>query len=203
VHPLVRTPFALCLYVVVASITPGPNNLMLINMGVVRGHRAAAGTALGVTVGFAIQVLVFSLGVGAAIKAVPGLTAAIDVIGLAYLLWLASKLLAARSLGAAAPMHGFTGAIRYQWINPKAISMALTTAGLFVVASGPRVWASALAVAAIAAVCCLPCTLIWGLGGASMSDRLKDEHAVVTFNRLSAAALLAMVVWLAATMLAS
>jgi len=202
VHELIRAPVALCVYVVVASITPGPNNLMLINVGVVRGHRAAAATALGVATGFSFQVAVFGLGVASVVRAVPGLSVVLESAGLAYLSWLAWKLWRSTKLGEAAPMHRFWGAVRYQWVNPKALSMSLTTAGVFVTSTGARAWASALAVGVVAGVCCLPCTLTWGLGGATLAPRLKEERAVVRFNRVAAVALVAMVAWLVATLLA-
>jgi threonine/homoserine/homoserine lactone efflux protein len=200
VSSLVRAPGALCLYVLVASVTPGPNNLMLVNVGLTKGRRAAARTAAGVALGFGIEVFVFGLGVAAAVNAVPGLQNVIEIAGLAYLTWLASILLRSTKLAEAAPTHGFAGAIAYQWVNPKALSMSLTTAGLFVAASGNQQVASAAAVAVIAACVCFPCPLLWGLGGASLTGKLNEQREVVRFNRLAAAALLAMVAWLLVTL---
>jgi threonine/homoserine/homoserine lactone efflux protein len=197
VHALIREPLAFAVFVVVSSVTPGPNNLMLLNVGVVRGRASAVRSSLGVSVGWAFQVLVFGLGVESAVRALPGLSNAIDVAGLCYLVWLAVKLLRAHQLGTATPMHGFAGAIRYQWVNPKAISMSLTTAGLFVVTGTHVQVASAVAVASTAFVLNVPCVLSWGLGGAALSTRLVDEREVVRFNRVAAATLLVMVAWLA------
>lgn len=193
---LIRQPAAFALYVIVASVTPGPNNLMLVNVGIVRGSLSAVRTGLGVSCGWAIQILACALGIGAAVRAVPGLSGVIEVAGLAYLVWLAVRLLGSRELGKASPMHGFAGAIGYQWVNPKAVTMSLTTAGIFVVTTGGHAWLSALAVAVAAALLNLPCVLLWGLGGARLSTLLQEEAAVVRFHRIAAGALFAMVAWL-------
>jgi threonine/homoserine/homoserine lactone efflux protein len=198
VRALINEPVAFVVFVVVSSITPGPNNLMLVNVGIVRGPRAAARTSLGVSIGWALQVLVFGLGVVSAVRAAPGLSSAIDALGLAYLVWLAVRLLRAHGLGEATPMHGFLGAIRYQWINPKAISMSLTTAGLFDVTGRHLHLASVVTVAAAACFLNIPCVLAWGLGGAALASRLHDQRRVRRFNRLAAGTLLVMVAWLAA-----
>lgn len=194
---LINEPLAFAAFVLVSSITPGPNNLMLVNVGMLRGPRAATRTSLGVSVGWALQVLVCALGVESVVRAAPGVTRAIDVLGLLYLVWLAVRLLRAHGLGEATPMHGFYGAIGYQWVNPKAISMSLTTAGLFVVTGRHLHLASAVTVAAAACLLNIPCVLTWGLGGAAMAARLREPRLVRRFNRIAAGTLLAMVVWLA------
>lgn len=194
---LINEPLAFVVFVIVSSVTPGPNNLMLVNVGVVRGSRAAARTSLGVSVGWSVQVLVFALGVESAVRAAPGLSDAIDVLGLLYLVWLAVKLLRSHGLGEATPMHGFLGAIGYQWVNPKAISMSLTTAGLFVVTGSHLHVASAVTVAVAACVLNIPCVLTWGLGGAALAPRLHEPRLVRRFNLIAAGTLLVMVAWLA------
>ena len=203
VPPLIRNPVAFVVYVVVASVTPGPNNLMLVNVGAVRGGAAAARTSLGVAVGWALQILVFAVGLDALVRSIPALSDVVFIAGLGYLVWLAVRLLRTDELGAASPMHGFVGAIGYQWVNPKAISMSISTAGLFVATGSTSRWASALAVAVGAAILNLPCTLLWGLGGARLAPRLGDRRAVARFHRVAALTLLAMVAWLSIERLAS
>jgi threonine/homoserine/homoserine lactone efflux protein len=190
---------AFLVYVVIATITPGPNNLVEVNVGLTRGHAAALRTAAGTSLGWGLQVLVCGLGLGALISAVPGLRAAIEAAGLAYLVYLSAKLLTAHKLAAAAPAHGFLGAVRYQWVNPKAISLSLAIGSLFVVHTHHLPVASVLFVAGFCTVLSYPSLASWGLLAASMAERLRDETAVVRFNRVSALALLGMIAWLAAT----
>ena len=95
-------------------------------------------------------------------------------------------------------MLGYCGAFLFQWVNPKALSMSLTTAGLFVVspkAGSP--FASAFAVAIGSMLICTPSTAIWALLGVTFRARLEKPGAAKRFNRTAAALLIAMVIWLA------
>lgn len=197
-NDFIVTPGAFVLYVIVATITPGPNNVMLMTVGLTKGHGPAFRAGLGVSTGWGFQVLLCSLGLGTAIGYVPGLSIAIELLGLAYLLWLAWHLWQADALGGAAPMLSFTGAFFFQWVNPKALSMSLTTAGLFVVPATEGVpIRSALAVTTGCVLLCIPSTATWALLGVFMQRHLSTKTSVRTFNRVGAASLLATVIWLA------
>ena len=194
---LIVTPGAFVLYVIVATITPGPNNVMLMTVGLTKGHGPAVRAGLGVSTGWGFQVLLCCLGLGTAIGYVPGLNTGIEILGLAYLLWLAWKLWHADALGGSAPMLSFTGAFFFQWVNPKALSMSLTTAGLFVVpATGGIPLSSALAVTVGCTLLCIPSTATWALLGVFLQRHLASKTSVRTFNQVAAASLLATIIWL-------
>ncbi|MGC2192601.1 MAG: LysE family translocator [Candidatus Dormiibacterota bacterium] len=194
---LVHNPGAFVVYILIASITPGPNNVMLTTVGVTKGHLAALKTAAGVSVGWGIQVAVCGLGLAEVIRAVPILAAIIEGFAIAYLLWIAWKLWHADQIGSAAPALGFGGAILFQWVNPKAITMSLSVAGLFVVHSGTAIhpW-SALAVALAVVLLNYPCVTSWGLLGSSLTGWLTRPGQAQRFNRAAAIALVALVLWL-------
>lgn len=194
---LIHNPGAFVVYVVVSSVTPGPNNLMLTTVGITKGHVAALKTAAGVSLGWGAQIAVCAFGLVAAIRAAPVIGTIIEGFAIAYLLWLAWKLWRTDHLGKAAPALGFRAAILFQWVNPKALTMSLSTAGLFVVRNGAgiHVW-SALAVAVAAMFLNYPLVCIWGLGGAAMTKTLSRPSAAKHFDRFSALALVALVGWL-------
>jgi threonine/homoserine/homoserine lactone efflux protein len=197
VNTLIVTPGAFVLYVIVATITPGPNNVMLMTVGLTKGHGPAFRAGLGVSSGWGFQVLLCSLGLGTAVGYVPGLSSAVEVLGIAYLLWLAFNLWRADELGGAAPLLSFTGAFFFQWVNPKALSMSLTTAGLFVVPATHGVpLASAAAVTLGCTLLCVPSTAAWALLGVFVQRYLSTASSVRTFNRVAAASLVATVLWL-------
>ncbi len=56
---------AFALFAVVSSITPGPNNLMLLASGVNFGFRATVPHILGIGAGFAVLLLAVGLGLAA------------------------------------------------------------------------------------------------------------------------------------------
>ena len=62
---------AFMLFAFVSSITPGPNNTMLLASGVNFGFRRTIPHALGISAGFMVLVLAVGLGLGGVFKAVP------------------------------------------------------------------------------------------------------------------------------------
>ena len=120
---------ALVAFAFVTSITPGPNNLMLLASGAAFGFRRSVPHMLGVGIGFVAMTVLVGLGLAGLIEAAPGLRLALKAAGVAYMLWFAWKILNAGAPGeagaAARPMR-FHEAALFQWVNPKAWAMALT-----------------------------------------------------------------------------
>ncbi|WP_309643105.1 LysE family translocator [Phenylobacterium sp.] len=94
---------ALALFALVSSITPGPNNTMLMASGANFGFRATTPHALGVSLGFFVLVMAVGLGLGGLFTAYPVLHDILAVIGGGYLLWLAWKIATAKGSGWARP----------------------------------------------------------------------------------------------------
>jgi threonine/homoserine/homoserine lactone efflux protein len=193
----IRNPGAFVVFVLIFSITPGPNNLMVTTVGVVKGRLAVLKSAAGVSVGWAIQLAVFGLGAIAVMREISWLATFIEIVAVAYLLWLAWRLWSTDHIGTATPALSFRGTLLFQWINPKAITISLSISGLFVVRSGGGIhpW-SALAVAAVAALLNYPCVCLWGMVGSTLAGRLAQPGAERKFNRVAAVLLVALVVWL-------
>ena len=79
---------ALLLFAFVSSITPGPNNIMLLASGVNFGFRRTIPHMLGIGAGFVALLLAVGLGLGAVLTAFPALHTALKIAGGAYLLYL-------------------------------------------------------------------------------------------------------------------
>ena len=79
---------ALLVFSFVSSVTPGPNNFMLLASGVNFGFRRTIPHMLGIAGGFASLLLAVGFGLGAVLTAVPGLHTVLKVAGGAYLLYL-------------------------------------------------------------------------------------------------------------------
>jgi 4-amino-4-deoxy-L-arabinose transferase-like glycosyltransferase len=121
---------ALLVYAFVTSITPGPNNLMLLASGVNFGIARTVPHMLGISIGFLVLLLAVGFGLGAALTAFPALHSALKIAGAAYLLYLAWKIAMSRSVGDGKGAEGrpmrFIDAAAFQWVNPKAWVMAIT-----------------------------------------------------------------------------
>ena len=126
---------ALLLYAFVTSITPGPNNFMLLASGVNFGFVRTIPHMLGIGIGFLTLLVGVGLGLGALLTAFPMLHGALKVAGAAYLLYLAWRIGTSRSLGKdgeekTRPMT-FIEAAAFQWVNPKAWVMAVTAMAVY------------------------------------------------------------------------
>ena len=126
---------ALLVYAFVTSITPGPNNFMLLASGVNFGFVRTIPHMLGIGIGFLVLLLAVGFGLGAVLTAFPVLHTGLKIAGGAYLLYLAWKIAMSRSLGGkgeakAQPMR-FIDAAAFQWVNPKAWVMAITAMAVY------------------------------------------------------------------------
>lgn len=193
-HELARY-LPLITFMAVASITPGPNNVMLATAGAVAGLRATVPHLLGISIGHAFQIGLIGLGIGSLFSAYPTLVQILRIVSGGYLLWLAWSL--ARALPPApgeVPRAGqpltFLGAALFQWVNPKAWMMALTVCAAFLPSGDGRL-SGLLTVATIAMLVNLPCIVVWAGAGVALRRWLTAPARWRGFNLTMAAALVA------------
>ncbi len=121
--------WALLIFTFVMTVTPGPNNMMLLASGVNFGFRATVPHLAGITLGFGLMTLLVGMGLGEVFKLYPALYDALSYAGAAYMLYLAFRLATTRSIGegkAGRRPMSFLEAAAFQWVNPKAWVMAVT-----------------------------------------------------------------------------
>lgn len=175
---------ALLVYAFVTSITPGPNNFMLLASGVNFGFRRTIPHMLGIGAGFLSLLLGVGLGLGAVLAAFPSLHVALKIVGGAYLLCLAWKIASSRALGAAAtggahPLT-FLQAAAFQWVNPKAWVMAVSAMAVYTSPTAP--FLSVLVVAVAFALVNLPSVSTWTGFGTALRGFLADPARLKWFN---------------------
>lgn len=183
---------ALALFAFVSSITPGPNNTMLMASGANFGFRASIPHMMGVSGGFLLLVVAVGLGLGGLFAAYPELHDVLAVAGGLYLLWLAWKIATSSGLGmgeTGARPQTFLQAAAFQWVNPKAWAMALGA----VTAYAPRdgYVANILVVSVIFTAINLPCVASWTGFGVGLR-RFLDRPAVLRAFNVGMALLLAL-----------
>lgn len=190
------TLLALLAYAFVTSITPGPNNLMLLTSGVNFGFTRTIPHMLGIGIGFVVLLLAVGLGLGAVLTAFPVLHTALKVAGGAYLLYLSWKIAMARSFddGGEArtrPMT-FLEAAAFQWVNPKAWVMAVTAMAVYSNPATP--FLSILLIGLIFGVVNLPSVSTWAGFGMALRGFLSDPVRLKWFN-IAMGILLAATLW--------
>ncbi len=170
-------------FALVSSITPGPNNVMLMASGANFGFRPTLPHFAGVTLGFAAMVVLVGLGLAGIFAAAPWLYDVMRWVGAAYLLFFAYRIATARSLSAAetgARPVTFWQAVAFQWVNPKAWTMVVSAITTFA-PPNPTVIHVAV-ITALFFVVGLPCSLIWMSFGVGLKNVLSRPAALRAFN---------------------
>lgn len=185
--------FALAVFCAISSITPGPNNLMLMNSGARFGLRRTLPHMIGVTGGFSFMVLLIAAGLGGVFQASPLLQQILRLVSIAYLLYLAVKIANAKPFsegtsGGERPMT-FLQAVAFQWVNPKAWSMAVTAAVVYAPTRDPLL-APPLTAGLFGAIN-LPCVGLWAILGTQLNRLLTSPLRYRLFNWIAAALLVA------------
>jgi threonine/homoserine/homoserine lactone efflux protein len=175
--------WAFCVFAFVSSITPGPNNLMLLASGVNFGLRATLPHMLGIAVGFALLLLAVGLGLAALFQQWPLAYAVLKWAGAAYLLYLAWAIARSGSPQAreqARPM-GFISAAAFQWVNPKAWIMGVSA---FTTYLPSQSFLNVAQVALLFALINAPCLSCWALMGSRLRRWMAQGQRQRLFNLL-------------------
>ncbi len=182
---------ALAGFALATSITPGPNNLMLMASGANFGFRRTLPHMLGISLGHMLMIVLVGLGLNQLFVAFPALEMVMKVASVAYLLFLAWKIANATPPGDGAakgtPLT-FVQAALFQWVNPKSWFMALTA--ITVYASSQEL-VPVMIVAAIFAAVNLPSVSTWTIMGQQIRRVLTSEARLRAFNWTMAALLVA------------
>jgi threonine/homoserine/homoserine lactone efflux protein len=184
--------FPLAGFAIASSITPGPNNTLLLFSGAHWGFRKSLPLILGIFFGFSFMLFLVGMGLGNVFRTWPVLHAVLKSASVAYLLFLACKLALAgppddNGAGQARPMT-FRAAAALQWINPKAWFMAVTVMSVYVPVGAPVILP--IGVTAWFMLAGFPCCLAWFFFGAAMKRFLTNSRRVKAFNLLMALLLL-------------
>ncbi|MCC6737369.1 MAG: LysE family translocator [Bauldia sp.] len=173
----------LLVFALVSSMTPGPNNMMLLSSGLTFGFRRTIPHMLGVAIGHPAMVLAIGFGLGAVFERVPAAYTVLKIAGALYMLYLAWRIATSGEVkareGDARPLS-FLQAALFQWVNPKGVVMAVTVVSLYTVREN---YTPTLLIAALAfLVTNLLAVTTWTAFGSVLQRFLSDPRAVRWFN---------------------
>jgi len=184
-------------FAIVASATPGPNNIMVLATAATHGMRATLPMILGVVLGFGFMVVVIGIGVARPLAAHTTLHQALRWVGAAWLLVLAWKIATAKAPSTVPERRGvplgFWSTCAFQWVNPKAWVMALATATTYTT-PGRDAAAQVLVLAAILVLVSLPTVSGWALLGSRASRHIASPERLRVFNLIMGLLLAASVI---------
>lgn len=193
---------ALLVLCTAASFTPGPNTTLSTALAANLGLKRALRFVISVPVGWGLLFSLCAAGVGALVMAVPALRLGVQIVGVGYLLWLASKLYRANTLAQADAGQlkvTFWQGVMLQFLNIKAWMLALT------VVAG---WLAGRDDALLRFAMVLPILLLFGLASNLtyaligtllrrwLADAAHGGRRLRWFNRSMAAVLVATAAWM-------
>ena len=182
---------ALATFALVTVITPGPNNLMLMASGANFGFRRTVPHMLGVGLGFPAMIVPVGLGVMQVFDLWPPAYDVLKVASVVYMLWLAWKIFNAappKEAQAEGKPFTFLQAAAFQWVNPKAWSMALGAITLY--AASRDLGAILLVAGTYVMMGCIS-TTTWTVAGQQLRRWLNSRTRLRLFNGAMAALLVA------------
>ncbi|MEZ5852042.1 MAG: LysE family translocator [Hyphomicrobiaceae bacterium] len=178
-------------YAFVTSITPGPNNGMLLASGANFGFARTIPHIAGINLGFGAMVLAVGLGAGSLFTQWPALFLVVKLIGASYLAYLAWRIATASApdgdANLGSPMT-FIAAAAFQWVNPKAWIMVIGALSTYLPVTGGT--GAVVALATIYVLVNLPCIIVWAASGVAVRRILTTPTHLAIFNRVMAGLLL-------------
>jgi threonine/homoserine/homoserine lactone efflux protein len=193
----------LLLFCTAMSFSPGPNTTLSTALAANFGLRRALRFCVAVPVGWTLLMLVTGLGVGAAVTGIPVLRWGVKLGGVAYMLWLASKLSRTGQLGQADASRlnlGFVQGVLMQFAHIKAWMLALTlTAGWVVNAQGlpaANPGERLLIISGVMMLFAFGSNFTYALVGALLRGWLAQGERLLWFNRALAGVLVATAAWM-------
>ena len=184
-------------FALISSITPGPNNLMLLASGANFGIQRTLPHIFGVSIGHSFMVVMVGLGLMQVFNTFPIAITVLKIASIVYLLYLAYKIASNTTPPKTSESHTgkpftFFQAAGFQWVNPKAWTMALTAISVYAPPS-PDLRAI-LTVAGVFALTNLPSISAWAMVGREISRFLNTPRRLRVFNITAALLLVASLV---------
>lgn len=161
-------------YNLITSITPGPMNIVAMNVAGNRGLKKSTPVLWGLTLGLAVVLLLCGLFSTAFARALPGVVQYMKYIGGAYMLWIARTILRSRpdQVDSNTPELTFSQAFLLQFINVKAYIWAITVYTAYVLPDYRGI-VIIVAFAGLMLFIAVACALIWALAGSLLSRILN------------------------------
>ncbi len=174
---------ALLLFSFASSITPGPNNIMLLASGVNFGFRKTIPHMFGIAFGFGLLLLAVGFGLREVFTQFPIMELVLKVLGGAYLLYLAWQIANSGSVKSgkvtSKPMS-FMAAALFQWVNPKAWVMAIYAMTAYT--GQPDFTTGVFIVVFAFVVINFPSVAVWCGFGVALREWLSDPKRLKIFN---------------------
>ena len=174
---------ALAIFYFTMFITPGPNNAMLTASGMKFGFVRTLPHLIGIPIGHIFQIGLTCFGLANLFLIYPQIQFYMKILCFLYMIYLSWKMLGSFSVvkkETGKPLK-FYGASLFQFINPKAWSIAVTVASGFF-PSEENIFIGVAFVTITAAVICFPAISLWALFGSGLRKFVKNTKIKKTIE---------------------
>lgn len=171
------------LFSIVMTVTPGPNNVMVLMSGAKVGLMKTMPLVTGIALGVSLQFVVLGLGLGDLFDRVPGFHEGLSVLGAGYILWLSWRIATSGPLRITEdgrPPLGLVSGAAFQWINPKAWALSISASATYIPIENHAL--NLCLAGVLLTTVAIFCVGLWAMGGGALRQVLtRPKHAVV-FN---------------------
>jgi len=177
---------SLIIFSLIMCITPGPNNIMIMNSGINFGLKATYRHILGITFGCYLLFITLGLGLENIFAGYPVFRNILDIFASFYLLFLAWKYGSAKSgrfnnnYTDSKPLT-FMQALLYQCINPKILGVSISLIAIYI-KSNHNFIVQLFLIATIFISCVSFTKIIWLFGGLFIKRHLNTSKKERIFN---------------------
>jgi threonine/homoserine/homoserine lactone efflux protein len=184
---------ALSLFIAIAGLTPGPNNIIAMTIGFNYGYRKVLPHLFGVMVGFPIILLLIGLVLRPIMEQYATVFLVLKYISIIYIIFISYKIASAPvdkepELDKRDTPITFWQSVAFQWVNPKAWAGAMTTITVYM---APEHYHTGLAIATgMSMISILVAISMWALIGKQIKLFLSHPRQVRIFNITMACLLL-------------
>lgn len=180
--------FAMMVFTFVGAVTPGPVNLLATSTAVQQGSVQALKHVMGASFAYAVVVYLSGSMLSTATDKLPMLESSMQLVGSAFLIWLAYKIASAPigsiEVEGRAASGWLTGSLA-QLLNPKAWLVAMSGVSVYVVGQmNPHQWLWIFTFISLGA--CLIGVGVWALLGRLLATYLSQPDKQRIFNRAMA-----------------
>lgn len=164
--------YPLFLYVLIATFTPGPNNILSMTHGMRVGYRKTLLFLLGITTGFAVIMLGCGLLNAFLENILPQMHFWLNLAGAAYMIYLGVHTILSKPDGQAEgkkDINTFMGGFFLQFLNMKVILNGITVYALFISRISNSIAVTVVSAIALAGVGFVSISC-WTLGGSIFRD---------------------------------
>jgi len=175
---------AVFLFAVSATVTPGPNNIMIMTSGLNYGVKNSIPHLLGICFGFPVMVIIVGLGFSVVFEMYPLFHEAIKIFGVLYLLYLAWLIASSSPVsleGTKSKPLSFAQAALFQWVNPKAWVVATGAVSAYTTVSSD-VLGQVVYIALAFLLVAFPSLGVWLIFGVGIKKYLKSAKHQKIFN---------------------